>query len=98
MAGQNSDYLRRLKNDGRQDLIDKIQSGEITVYAASVLMGYRKKRSAPSRSEQISYHYSRASLADKRRFVLENWQSIAPIVVDAIKRQRAIDEAKKPSQ
>ncbi|MEP0391680.1 MAG: hypothetical protein ABJ205_04325 [Erythrobacter sp.] len=98
MAGTNSDYLRRLKNDGRQDLIDKIKRGEITVYAAAVLMGYRKKRSAASRSDQISYHYLRADKDEKLRFVLENINSLGPIVLGLIKRQRAIDEAKKPSE
>ncbi|MEP3420099.1 MAG: hypothetical protein ABJN35_00030 [Erythrobacter sp.] len=98
MAGTNSDYLRRLKSDGRQDLIDKIEHGEISVYAAAVFMGYRKKRSSQSRAEQISYHYSRASLTEKRRFIQDNWQSVAAIVSQMNKVIRENKEAKKLSE
>ncbi|GAB5349690.1 hypothetical protein [Alteriqipengyuania sp. 357] len=98
MAGNNDDYLRRLEQDGRQDLIDKIERGEISTYAAAIEMGYRKRRGASSRSDQISYHYSRASLAEKRRFVVENWASVARIVGDLAKRTREKEQTQKPSE
>lgn len=98
MAGMNEDYLRRLKNDGRQDLLDAIELGEKTVYGAALEMGYRKKRGAQSKSDQITYHYSRASLSEKRRFIMDNWSSVAPIVTDLAKRLRDNDKAEKPSK
>ena len=98
MAGTNDDYLRRLEQDGRKDLIEKIEQGEITVYAAAIQMGYRKKRGTSSRADQISYHYSRAGLAEKRRFIIENWPSVTRIVGDLAKRAREHEEAQKPSE
>ena len=94
----NAYWLRRLEQDGRIDLINKIEHGELTVYGAAMEAGLRKRRSATSRSDQISYHYSRASFAEKRRFILENWASVAHIVGDLAKQQRARDEAQKPSE
>lgn len=94
----NSYWLRRLEQDGRTDLLNKIEHGEMTVYGAAMEAGFRKKRVAASRSGQISYHYSRASFAEKRRFILENWSSVARIVGDLAKQQRARDEAQKPSE
>ncbi|MBX7502426.1 hypothetical protein K3181_13340 [Qipengyuania sp. YG27] len=98
MAGTNDDYLRRLKHDGRQDLIDKIDRGDISIYAAAIEMGYRKKRGAPSKADQISYHYSRATLSEKRRFIVDNWSSVARIVGDLARRRRANEQAQKPSE
>jgi len=96
MAGTNEDYMRRLKQDGRNDLIEQIERGEISVYAAALKMGYRKKRGAQPRSDQITYHYSRASIAEKKRFIVDNWSSVAHIVGDLVKRQREKEEAQKP--
>ncbi|WP_067600399.1 hypothetical protein [Altererythrobacter ishigakiensis] len=98
MAGTNEDYLRRLKQDGRSDLIERIERGEISVYAAALKMGYRKRRGGHPRAEQITYHYSRATLTEKRRFIVDNWSSVAHIVSDLAKRKRESDEAQKPSE
>ena len=98
MAGNNRDYLRRLEMDGRHDLLKKIETGSISVYAAAKLMGYRKGRTAKSRSQQIAYHWTRASEAEKRRFLSENWESVGPIVGGMIKQSRAKSKAQKPSE
>jgi len=98
MAGTNEDYLRRLEQDGRADLVEKIIRGEMSVYAAALEMGYRKRRTAQSRSDQISYHYSRASLKEKRRFIVDNWSSVAPIVADFAKRYRESEQAQRPKE
>jgi len=98
MAGTNQDYLRRLKQDGRSDLIEQIERGEMTVYAAALKMGYRKKRDAKSRSDQISYHYSRASLAEKRRFIVDNWSSVTAIGAQIRREIEAKQEAQKTSE
>ena len=98
MAGNNEDYLRRLKQDGRTDLIEQIEQGEITVYAAALKMGYRKKRGAQPRADQITYHYSRATLGEKRRFIVDNWSSVAHIVGDLAKRKRDSEKAQKTTE
>lgn len=94
----NGYWLRRLEQDGRSDLVQRVRDGELTVYGATMEAGLRKRRSATSRSDQISYHYSRANIAEKRRFILENWASVARIVGDLAKLQRARDQAQKPSE
>lgn len=93
----NSYWLRRLEKDGRDDLLKMIEDGDITVYRASFAAGYRKKPAASSRSDQISYHYSRATLAEKRRFIIDNWSTIARIVGDLAERKRESEEAQKLS-
>lgn len=80
MAGNNEDYLRRLEKDGREDLIEQINNGELTVYGAAVAMGYRRRRTSASRETQITYHWTRASAAEKKLFLKRNFQSIAPMV------------------
>lgn len=94
----NAYWLRRLKKDGRDDLLKMIEDGDIAVYRATLDAGYRKKRAAPSRAEQITYHYSRASLAEKRRFILDNWSTVARIVGELVRRKRENEKAQKPSE
>ncbi|MXO61398.1 hypothetical protein [Qipengyuania oceanensis] len=93
----NAYWLGRLEKDGRTDLLGMINDGDITVYRATIDAGYRKSRAASSRAEQISYHYSRATLAEKRRFIADNWSSVARIVTDFARRKRESEEAQKPS-
>lgn len=91
-------WLQRLQNDGRDDLLTMIEDGDITVYRATLVAGYRKKRSAASRSDQISYHYSRASISEKQRFIVDNWSSVYRIVRDLAKRKLNAEKAKKTSE
>ena len=76
MAGTNEDYLRRLKSDGRKDLLDKIDTGEMSIYKASLEAGYRHRKSAPSRADRISYHWKRANVQERSRFVFENREEL----------------------
>lgn len=91
----NAYWLRRLEKDGRNDLLKMIEDKDISVYRATVAAGYRKTRKAASRADQISYHYSRASSAEKRRFIIDNWQSLAPLVGALAKQVRSANEAQK---
>lgn len=94
----NSYWMHRLEKDGRDDLLKMIEGGDITVYRAAMAAGYRKKRTTTSRADQISYHYSRANLAEKRRFIIENWSTVARIVGQLAIEKQARDEAQKPSE
>lgn len=90
MAGSNEDYLRRLEQDGRTDLIKRIDDplDDFSLYAACIEMGYRKKKKAKSRAEHLAYHWSRSSKAEKIRFLRFNWQSVAPLVFEMNKAER----------
>lgn len=93
----NSYWLDRLKRDGRDDLLKMIQDGDIKVYRATVAAGYRKKRDATPTADRISYHYARANLDEKQRFILQNWRSVTRIVTELAKRQRERDKEQKPT-
>lgn len=97
MAGNNEDYLRRLKQDGRADLLEQIEAGELSVYGAALKMGYRKRKTASSREDHITYHWSRASAVEKKRFLKRNFQSVAPMVQKIIAEYRE-KQAKKPAE
>lgn len=94
----NEYWLKRFERDGRDDLLKMISDGDISVYRASMAAGLRKKRAAASRADQIAYHYARATHAEKRRFIIDNFASVARIVQDIAKKQRARDAAQKPSE
>lgn len=96
MPGNTEDYLRRLKNDGRHDLLEQIEAKELSVYGAAIAAGYRKRKSAASREEQLTYHWTRASEKEKIRFVVRNAQSLAPMVARVLKQHQAM-KAQKPS-
>jgi predicted transcriptional regulator len=95
MAGNNEDFLRRLQQDGRDDLLEKIETGELSVYRAALIMGYRKRKTAPSREGQITYHWTRASAAEKKQFLKRNFQSVAPLVQKIIAEHHE-KQAEKP--
>lgn len=93
MKRDNEYYLQRLRREGRGDLVEQINSGEISVYKAAIDTGLRRRSKAPSRSEQLRYHWSRASAFERRRFVIENIRSLGPLVAtiaQAIRAQRNV--------
>ena len=92
MKRDNAYLLHRLQRDGRDDLITRINSGEISVYAACVQAGLRRSKSTETRAEQLTYHWKRANAADRRRFVVDNFGSLAPIVNNLVKEIRASKE------
>lgn len=67
----------------------------MSVYAAAIEAGYRKRKPVSSRAQQISYHWTRADIHEKRRFLIENWKSLAPLVGDLTRRALAKSEAQK---
>ena len=97
MAGNNEDYLRRLKQDVRDDLLEQIETGELSIYGAALIMGYRKRKTASSREGQMTYHWTRASAAEKKLFLKRNFQSVTPMVQKIIAELRE-KEAKKPAE
>lgn len=97
MPGNNEDYLRRLKNDGRHDLLKQIEAKELTVYGAAIAAGYRKSKSAASREEQLTYHWKRADEKEKIRFIVRNIVSLIPMVRRVLKKHELM-KADKPSE
>ena len=92
MKRDNAYYLDRLKREGRDDLVTRINSAEITVYAACIEAGLRRSKSTETRADQLTYHWKRASAYDRRRFVAANLKSLGPIVGNLVKTLRASKE------
>lgn len=71
MAGggvRDNDYwLQRMKKDGHAGLLERITAGEITVYRATQIAGYRAK-GPRTPAGKLSYHWKRASAAERMRF------------------------------
>ena len=99
MNRDNAYYIERLKREGRDDLVARIRSREISVYAACVKAGLRRIKTTESRAEQLSYHWQRASAPERRRFVAENLKSLGPIVGILVKKLMASQEkVESPSE
>jgi len=64
----NGYWLNRLDKDGHHNLLARIDAGEITVYRATQLAGYRKQ-GPRSPAAKLSHHWKRASAGERRRFV-----------------------------
>lgn len=94
----NAYFLERLENSGREDLLEAIKAGDMSVYKATTVAGLRKKRSAPSRADQVSYHYSRATLAEKQRFIIDNWSSVTRIASDLLQRKQNSGKAQNSNK
>ncbi len=95
----NDYYLTRLQRIGRDDLVEKIQAGEMKVYAAAIETGLRKRRTAESRSTHLTYHWSRASVKERERFLMENFLQIdtlrKKLVQKVLDARKTTDEAQK---
>lgn len=91
----NSYLLRRLEKDGHRSLLARIEAGEITVYAAAQIAGYRKK-GPRSPAAKLSYHWGRADHAERKRFVRAHLKDVNRVlreVGDDIREEKA----QKPS-
>ena len=93
MKRDNSYVLSRLKKIGREDLIEQIRNSEMTVYAASIEAGFRKKRSAASKAAHLSYHWSRAGIGERKRFLIDNFKEIDELRKELVKMVQ--DKAQK---
>lgn len=93
----NEYYMGRLLKDGRNDLADRVRSGEITMYEARGLAGYRK--SGPrSLAAKLSYHWSRASHEERKRFVATHLLEVNRVVRETGKELKASKNQKSRSQ
>ena len=92
----NSYWTQRLEKDGHEKLLARISTGEITVYRATQLAGYRKTAS-PSPAAKLSYHWTRASHAERKRFVKAHIVEVNRVGREALTEVRA-EEAQKPSE
>lgn len=88
--------LDRLRKLGRTDLLEKIAAKEMSVYAASIEAGFRKRKSDPSRAAQLTYHWSRADKRNRERFMIDHFQEIDELRKELVARVRA--KAKKPTE
>lgn len=75
----NEYYRGRLKKSSRDDLLAKVDSGEITMHAACILAGLRKKHSEPT-LEGFKRSWQLLSKNDRLRFVASNLMEMNTLV------------------
>ena len=91
MNRSNEYYLARLRKDGRQDLLNEIESGTITVYQATIKARYRKKRLKPS-AAKLNHTWDRTPLSEKRRFVAQHLYELDQHLKYIVQRMRALKD------
>jgi hypothetical protein len=77
----NSYWLNRLEKDGHGDLLAQIAAREITVYKARQIAGYLNKTPRPA-AAKLSYHWDRASHAERKRFVLAHFKDVNRVFLE----------------
>lgn len=87
-------YLRKLKRLGRDDLLEKCHAGKMSVYAASIEAGFRKRRTAPSRVGHLSYHWSRTSKRERLDFMVQNFREIDMLRTELVQRVKDDQESR----
>jgi hypothetical protein len=89
---RDNDYYRgRLKKSSREDLLAKVDSGQMSMHAACVAAGFRKKRSEPT-LEGFKRSWQLLSKNERWWFVASNFVEMNTLV-------RSVGEklqAKKP--
>lgn len=93
MAGggvrDNAYWLQRMKKDGHAGLLERITAGEITVYRATQIAGYRPK-GPRTPAGKLSYHWKRASAAERLRFVTVHAREINRVLNELAGELRAL--------
>jgi hypothetical protein len=94
-ARDNEYWKQRLTKDGHRDLLARIEAGEVTMYEARGLAGYRKA-GPRSPAAKLSYHWKRASAEERKRFVAAHPFEIDRALKDFVHERKAM-KAQKPS-
>ena len=92
----NAYWTSRLAKDGHRDLLDRVRSGEISVYKATQLAGYRKP-GPRSPAAKLSYHWTRASAEERKRFVAAHIRDVNRVLLE-IRDEVQVRKAQKPSE
>lgn len=71
----NEYWLQRLEKDGYKTLLEQVRAGQVTVYRATQLAGYRPKEKSAT-SAKLSHHWKRASAEERKRFVIAHLKDI----------------------
>lgn len=93
----NAYYAARLKKDGHRKLLERVESGELSMYKATQEAGYRAKAPATA-GDKLSYHWKRASYAERFQFIAANYQAAGELLKDVYSRQKKINAAKETSR
>lgn len=89
-------WTSRFEKDGHGDLLDRVRSGEISVYKATQLAGYRKSGPRPP-AAKLSYHWTRASAEERKRFVTAHIKDVNRVLHE-IRDEVQARKAQKPSE
>ena len=91
----NSYWLGRLEKEGHGVLLAQIEAGEMSVYEATQKAGYRKK-GPRSAAGKLSYHWQRASHAERKRFIAAHAKDVNRVLREWGEDMKQL-KAQKPS-
>lgn len=94
-ARDNEYWLQRLAKDGHEELLARVRAGEVSMYEACRLAGYRKA-GPRSPAAKLSYHWQRASAEERKRFVATHLLELNRVLKET-GRELAELKAQKPS-
>lgn len=89
-------WAGRLRKDGHSEILARVEAGEVTMYRATQLAGYRPA-SPRTPAAKLSHHWKRASADERKRFVAAH-----PFEIDRALKEFLADrqaaKAQKPSE
>ncbi len=85
-----------MKKDGFGDILDRCEAGEFSMFRARQLAGYLPEKPS-SVADKLSYHWGRADVLQREKFLVDNMASVLRSMKDVQARGRRV-QAKKPSE
>lgn len=77
----NEYWLQRLEKDGHKPLLEQVKAGQVTVYRATQLAGYRPKEKSAT-SAKLCHHWKRASAEERKHFVIAHLKDLNRVMHD----------------
>ena len=84
----NSYWADRLQRDGHHELLARVEADEISMYRATLKVGYRSKQ-PKSPAGKLSYHWKRANHDERKQFVLAHAREINRVLKEVAQEAAA---------
>lgn len=92
----NAYWLQRFEKDGHRALIKRIEDGEISVYKAREIAGYREP-GPRTPVAKLSHHWKRANAEERLRFVAAHAKDINRVLLE-VRDQLVAAKAQKAKE
>lgn len=89
----NTYWAGRLKKDGHDDILDRYETGELSMYRARQLAGYLAEKPS-SIADRLSHHWQRADVLQREKFLIDNMASVLRSMKDVQARGQRLNTKK----